>query len=487
MTTIITITPWRRQGETTPVSFPSQNMSSRRSSLANDVNGSPLAQGASSGRRGRWASQVVNLRNPSNHRYSTLKIGTWNVRSMLRPEKLENIKREMDVSGLNMLGLTKNFLGLTEVRWKEKGDINSDEYRVIHSGGDQSQRGVALILDKTTARSVSQVECASDRLMRVRLNGTPVDIVVIVTYMPTTDHDDEEVETVYEQVEDAIRRGRGDDYVIVMGDLNAVVGAESEEDVTGRYGLEKRTERGQMLVEFCKRNNMCITNTWYRQPKRRIYTWKAPGDLRRMQLDYIMVKKRYRNSVKDSHAFPGADVDSDHNLVTMKVTLTLKRLKQPARRLKWNLEALEGIGKEELNKGVTTRLLESGDSVEADTNAKWNTLKRAVIEGAEQNIGRERRRAAKKPWVTETMLRKMDERRKWKHVNNEEGKRKYRKLNNELRRETEKAREDYWVKQCLEIEDLEKAGKVDKMYRKVKELNRKRVTTENREYYEQAR
>ena len=200
-----------------------------------------------------------------------------------------------------------------------------------------------------------------------------------------------------------------------------------------------------------------------------------------MQLDYIMVKKRYRNSVKDSHAFPGADVDSDHNLVTMKVRLTLKRLKQPARRLKWNLEALKGIGKEKLNKGVTTRLLERGDSVEADTNAKWNTLKRAVIESAEQNIGRERRRASKKPWVTETMLRKMDERRKWKRVNNEEGKRKYRELNNELRRETEKAREDYWVKQCLEIEDLEKAGKMDKMYRNVKELNRKRKSQQRTE------
>ena len=174
-------------------------------------------------------------------------------------------------------------------------------------------------------------------------------------------------------------------------------------------------------------------------------------------------------------------VDSDHNLVTMKVRLTLKRLKQPARQLKWNLEALKGIGKEKLNKGVTTRLLESDDSVEADTNAKWSTLKRAVIESAEQNIGRERRRAAKKPWVTETMLRKMDERRKWKRVNNKEGKRKYRELNNELRRETEKAREDYWVKQCLEIEDLEKAGKMDKMYRKVKELNRKRKSQQKTE------
>ena len=79
------------------------------------------------------------------------------------------------------------------------------------------------------------------------------------------------------------------------------------------------------------------------------------------------------------------------------------------------------------------------------------------------------------------MLRKMNERRKWKRVNNKEGKRKYRELNNELTRETEKAREDYWVKQCLEIKDLQKAGKVDKMYRKVKELNRKRKSQQKTE------
>ena len=33
----------------------------------------------------------------------------------------------------------------------------------------------------------------------------------------------------------------GDDYVIVMGDLNAVVGAESEEDVTADMDWEKET------------------------------------------------------------------------------------------------------------------------------------------------------------------------------------------------------------------------------------------------------
>jgi len=429
----------------------------------NDVNGAlPQQQrGASSGTGGRRASLVVNLQNPCNT--NTLKVGTWNVRSMLRVEKLENIKREMERSNLSIVGLT-------EVRWKETGDVSSDKYRVIHSGGQQSQRGVALILDPKTSQSVSEVECISDRLMRVRLRGTPVDVVVIVVYMPTTDYEDEDIEEIYEQVEDEIRKGRGDDYVIVMGDLNAVVGEQSETDVTGKYGLGRRNDRGQMLLEFCKRNKLCITNTWFKQSKRRRYTWKAPGDVRRMQLDYIMVKQRYRNSVKNAHAFPGADADTDHNLVVMRVKLKLKRLRKPPVRKKWNLEALRGAGqKEKLNDGVRTRI-RNNPTTETDVNGNWNTLKKALTESAEETIGREERRRTKKPWVTEMMLQKMVERRRWKNVNSEEGKRIYRKLNNELRRETDAARTKYWEERCKEIEDLEKAGKMDKMYQKVKEL-----------------
>ena len=56
-----------------------------------------------------------------------------------------------------------------------------------------------------------------------------------------------------------------------------------------------------------------------------------------------------------------------------------------------------------------------------------------------------------KPWVTEEVLMKMNERRKWKAVNNEEGRKNYRRLNNELRRTTDKAREDWYRSQCEEL------------------------------------
>jgi hypothetical protein len=33
------------------------------------------------------------------------------------------------------------------------------------------------------------------------------------------------------------------------------------------------------------------------------------------QLEYVLVKQRFRTSVKDVQTLPGADIDSDHNLL----------------------------------------------------------------------------------------------------------------------------------------------------------------------------
>jgi len=37
------------------------------------------------------------------------------------------------------------------------------------------------------------------------------------------------------------------------------------------------------------------------------FLWTAPGDQSRHQLDYILVKRRFRNSVKNVQTLPGAD------------------------------------------------------------------------------------------------------------------------------------------------------------------------------------
>ena len=181
--------------------------------------------------------------------------------------KLENVKKEMKRNGLNVLGMS-------EVRWKECGDFESKGYRVVYSGGMVKERGVAIVLDYETAKRVVEVEQYSDRVLMVKLQTEPVDIVLEQVYMPTSDHDDEEIETMYEQLDDIIGKQKGTEYMVIMGDLNAVEGEGRGEIAVGKFGLGKRNARGERLVEFCKTNKLMITNTWFEQEKRRRYTWK---------------------------------------------------------------------------------------------------------------------------------------------------------------------------------------------------------------------
>ena len=44
-----------------------------------------------------------------------------------------------------------------------------------------------------------------------------------------------------------------------------------------------------------------IANTWLKQYKRSRYTWKAPGDVLRYHIDYILLMSRYGKSVKNAN------------------------------------------------------------------------------------------------------------------------------------------------------------------------------------------
>ena len=69
-------------------------------------------------------------------------IGTWNVRSM-NQSKLEVVKQEM--ARMNI-----NFLGISELRWTEMGEFNSDDYYIYYCGQESLRRnGVAIIVNKT--------------------------------------------------------------------------------------------------------------------------------------------------------------------------------------------------------------------------------------------------------------------------------------------------------------------------------------------------
>ena len=109
-------------------------------------------------------------------------------------------------------------------------------------------------------------------------------------------------------------------FCIIFGDWNAKIGQTREKsEYIGNYGLGSRNERGDRLEEFSVLNSFIIGNTWFYYHPRRLWTWMSPGDRARNQIDYIMVKKRWRTSLQNVKTRPGADCGSDHQLLVAKL------------------------------------------------------------------------------------------------------------------------------------------------------------------------
>jgi len=140
------------------------------------------------------------------------------------------------------------------------------------------------------------------------------------------------VDELYDIIEEILEEdGKGDTNTIIMGDWNSVVGGESYRNIAGPHGLGRKNHRVQMLINICETNGLIVINTWYRKPKRH----------GQCQLDYILVKHQFRNCVEDMQTLPGADIDSDHNLLVAKICTRLKKIiRFQKRRPRWDLEKL---------------------------------------------------------------------------------------------------------------------------------------------------
>jgi exonuclease III len=123
---------------------------------------------------------------------------------------------------------------------------------MYYSGG-KSERGVAIVVHKSIVGSVVKKIVCKDRIVAVKLNAEPVNILIVQVYMSTSDYDDEKLEELYDRIEDILQEdGEGDTNTIIMVDWKSFVGDKSNGNICVAYGLGNRNKRGQMLIDFCE-------------------------------------------------------------------------------------------------------------------------------------------------------------------------------------------------------------------------------------------
>ncbi|KAI5633447.1 hypothetical protein NE865_13855 [Phthorimaea operculella] len=112
-------------------------------------------------------------------------MATWNVRSLVKPGKIDNLILEMK-------RLQLDIIGLSEVRWKDNGRYDTEDAVLYYSGQPSSEEhhhyhGVGVLIKKELTRYVTNFVPVSERCILLQLSGQPFDVNIIQIYAPTTE------------------------------------------------------------------------------------------------------------------------------------------------------------------------------------------------------------------------------------------------------------------------------------------------------------
>ena len=100
--------------------------------------------------------------------------------------KLEVVKQELARVNIDILGIS-------EQRWTEMGEFNSDDHYIYYCGQESLRRnGVAITVNKSPKCS-TWMQSQNDRMISVRFQGKPFNITVIQVYAPSSNTEEAEV------------------------------------------------------------------------------------------------------------------------------------------------------------------------------------------------------------------------------------------------------------------------------------------------------
>lgn len=383
------------------------------------------------------------------------RLGTWNVRS-LNNGKLEILKSEMTRTRTEILGIS-------ELKWTGAGYFISDDFKIFYSGHEHHRKnGVAIILRKNITRSVMAYYPVNDRIISIRIKSHPVNLTIIQVYAPTTDAEEETIEEFYDVLQQTIDQTPKKDMMIVIGDLNAKVGDVSVLGTTGKFGLGKRNEAGQKLIEFCASNSMFIANTYFVQPKRRLYTWTSPNGVFKNQIDYIIGSTRWKSSLTTCKTLPGADCGSDHQLLITEIHIKLRKTNKERAPVRFKLDCIPG----EFRTATGNRFSEL-ELIDREPDELWHDIKTILSEEAKRILPLYKKR--KTPWLSEDAIQIAQKRRIAKSLGKTED---VRDLNAKFQRQARKDKDAYFNLKCNQIEEDNKKGRTRALYKKIKEISR---------------
>ena len=328
-------------------------------------------------------------------------MGTWNVLTMLKPGKMQEIAEQIQNTSIQIVALQ-------EIRWKGCGHIKKQNYSLYYSCNPDitGHLGTGFLVKKETEKNILGFEPYNDRICKLRMKGKYHNLSLLCVHAPTEDSDNIVKEQFFEELQKVQDRIPKHDVVILLGDMNAKIGLEDAySSVTGKHSLHvESNSNGEFICEYAAANNMYIMSTKF---KHKIHkgTWVTPDGNTCNQIDHVLVNQNKSSMIQDVRTLRRSNYNSDHFLVKVKMIQTLIRMQNNnnIQRKQWNRKNLQSKEKLKQYRQSLYNKLETMKECE-DANIEWQQIKDSVLNAATEVIQSEYKKPQNEWWDEECRM-----------------------------------------------------------------------------------
>ncbi|KAK3531115.1 hypothetical protein QTP70_011062 [Hemibagrus guttatus] len=391
---------------------------------------------ATVGRRSRGGRRVRRQREKRKGKSVGLRIGTLNVGTMTgKGRELADMmeRRKVDI------------LCVQETRWKgSMARSIGAGFKLFYYGVDSKRNGVGVVLKEEFMRNVLEGKRVSDTVMSLKLEIEGVMLNVVSGYAPQVGCELEEKERFWSELDEVMESIPTGERVVIGADFNGHVGEGNtgDEEVMGKFGVKERNLEGQMVVDFAKRMDMGVVNTYFQKREEHRVTYKSGG--RSTQVDYILCRRGNLKEISDCKVVVGESVARQHRMVVCRMTLMVckKKRSEIEKKTKW-----WKLKKEECCEEFRQKLRQAlgGQVVLPDD---WETTAEVIRQtgGKVLGVSSGRRKEDKETWwwneeVQDSIQRKRLAKKKWDMDRTEENRQEYKELQRRVKREVSKAKQ----------------------------------------------